>query len=116
MADNKGTTLAILGIIAVIAVVGLVLLFSGASGNLAFRPYPHVEIDAQKACSVMACAGGGGAVVVGEDDAFWICVCPEHFQEQNIAQWSNQWKGDPMHGEIPFNADTNKYMLKVRKY
>ncbi len=40
--EGKGIAMAILGIVAVIAVVGLVLLFTGATGNMAFPGIPKV--------------------------------------------------------------------------
>jgi len=57
MADEgKGVAYAILGIVAVIAVVGLVLLFKGASGNVALQ-----------ASSDLAKVYGGGEIAHGLD-------------------------------------------------
>lgn len=42
MEENKGISMAILGIVAVIAVVGLVMLFSGGTGKYVMYSYPKV--------------------------------------------------------------------------
>ncbi len=118
--ENKGIALAILGIVAVIAVVGLVLLFKGATGNVAYRPYPFITQDGQRACGLIQCQNGQGAVYVGESNTpgvpSYACICPNQFQEQRIADWSNQWRGDEGHDGLSSYDDGVRYVSQIRTY
>lgn len=79
MAEGKGLTLVILGIIAIIAVVGLVLLFSKASatGNYAIAS-TFAQYEPKEACDIVGCPlkgveGASGYATQGPLMA--ICSC-----------------------------------------
>ncbi len=121
MAENKGVALAILGIVGVIAVIGLVLLFKGASGNLSYDVNDFITPSAEKACSSIMCNNGMGAVVLGDElraeGEFWVCGCSEQFEDQTIADWSNQWKGDEGRKPLAFGSMDNVWLVrKIRTY
>jgi hypothetical protein len=114
--EGKGAALAILGVVAVIAVVGLVLLFKGGTGKVTYGPGPFIEPSAKKACSIIMCQNGMGAVVVGEKEDFWVCRCPQQFQEQRIVDWSNAWRGDEARdGGLPSYGES-WLVRKIREY
>jgi hypothetical protein len=119
--ESKGVALAILGIVAVIAVVGLVLLFSGAAAKVSLGRGEFITPTGDKACSVVYCQNGYGAIVLGEqlraDGEYWVCGCPNHFTDTDIADWSNQWSGDEARHGTPFgNYDNVLLVRKIREY
>ncbi len=115
MAEEKGIAMAILGIVAVIAVIGLVLLFKGGAGKVTYGPGPFIAESPERLCNDIHCENGLGAVVIGEQGDYWVCGCPEHFTDQDIADWSNGWKGDEGHDGLAFNNPDNNAWL-VRKF
>lgn len=113
--------MAILGVVAVIAVVGLVLLFKGGAGKATLGPGPFIEPSPEKACSTVMCENGMGGVVLGEqqraEGEFWVCGCSEFFADRDIADWSNQWKGDEARVGLDFpNTDRVWLIRKIREY
>jgi hypothetical protein len=124
MVESKGVAMAILGIIVIIAVVGLVLLFKGATGKVSYsyeKPYTFIEQSAERLCSNMACRGGNGAIVLGEethaDGEYWVCGCPSNFVDVKIADWSNTWNGDPARNGNDFpNYEAIWRVRKIREY
>jgi hypothetical protein len=119
--ESKGVALAILGIVAVIAVVGLVLLFSGAAAKVSLGRGEFITPTGDKACSVVSCQNGYGAIVLGEqlhaDGEYWVCGCPNHFSDADIADWSNQWSGDENRHGTEFNDyDLVLLVRKIREY
>ncbi len=125
MADEgKGIALAILGIVLIIAVVGIVLLFKGGTGAALYsyvKPFTMIAPTAQKACSILDCQNGVGAVIIGEethlDGEYWVCGCPAQFQDKRITDWSYQWKGDESHDGLDFgNYEFVWRVRKIREY
>ncbi len=123
MAEQKGIALIILGIVALIAVVGLILLFKGATGNASYsyvKPFTMIEQSGTRLCQNMDCQDGHGALLIGEethqDGEYWVCGCPKQFQDKQIEDWSNEWKGDPVHGDLDFSYDWVWVVRKIREY
>lgn len=116
MTEHK-IAMAILGMVAVIAAVGLVMQFSGASGNVAYRAAPGAIVEsAERLCNDIQCHNGMGAIPVGEKGDYWVCACGQQFADKNIATWSNQWKGDESHDPGEFYADGTWLVRKFREY
>lgn len=110
--EGKGIATAILGVVAIIAVIGLILLFKGSAGKVIADPV-------QRACGIISCTNGEGAVVLGEtgDGEFWVCGCSAQFQDATIADWSNQWKGDEARGGGIYNYESGQWLVrKIREY
>ncbi len=122
--EGKGIALAILGIIVIIAVAGMVLLFKGGTGQASYsyvKPFTMITPTAQKACSILDCQNGVGAVIIGEethlDGEYWVCGCPAQFMDKRISDWSYQWKGDESHDGLDFgNYDAVWRVRKIREY
>jgi hypothetical protein len=120
---EKGIAMAILGIVALIAVVGLVLLFRGATGDVSYsyeKPYTFIEQPGERLCQNMDCEDGHGALLIGEetrqDGEYWVCGCPSQYQDRQIKDWSNTYKGDESHGELEFSYDWVWRVRKIREY
>ncbi len=124
MAEDKGTALAILSIIIVIAVIGIILLFKGGTGAASYsyvKPFTMIAPSAEKACSILDCQNGVGAVLIGEetrlDGEYWVCGCPAQFQDKKISDWSYTWKGDPASNGLDFgNYEFVWRVRKIREY
>lgn len=123
--EGKGVALAILAVVAVIAVVGLILLFKGATtGGVSYsyiKPFTFIEQPAQRLCENMACRGGHGAVVIGEethqDGEYWVCGCPKNFMDDKITDWTNTYKGDEARNGNEFgNYEFVWRVRKIREY
>lgn len=119
--ENKGAAFAILGVIATISVVGLILVFKGATGNASLGRGPFIQDSPQRACGFIHCESGLGSVVIGEenhlDGDYWVCGCPEHFENKVISDWSNEWTGDPARGQREFNDYEKIWRIrKIREY
>jgi hypothetical protein len=116
MAEAKGMTLAILGIVAVLAVVGLVLLFSGATGKVSYGGGPFIEVTPEKACNTVYCQNGDGATFLGMRGNYAICACAQQFETRRIAQWSDAWRGDEHKDGSDWYPDGTWQVSTIRKY
>ena len=93
---NAKNPLAVLGVISVIAIVGMIFLFTGVmSGQVAYRPGPFIYIEPDQACARgVMCQYGEGAVPVGTEDSFALCVCPEDIMPETMAE-AGSFQRDP---------------------
>jgi hypothetical protein len=101
MTENKGVSLAILGIVAVIAVVGLVLLFTGTSGKFVEPGLPKVYTR-QSINSIAYGAGNPENPYGSYDYETW----GSRSATGKKTAAGGAWDPSNVHGEIPFPAAT----------
>lgn len=80
--------IAILGVISVISIVGMVFLFTGVMSGA------FITITPEQACSRgVLCQYGEGAVSVGTEEGYALCVCPEDIMPETMLEAGSFQRG-----------------------
>jgi hypothetical protein len=103
--EGKGVALAILGVVAVIAVVGLVLLFSGATGNLTEGGINNPKVYTRQ--SVIDNAAGPADVenpYYGFDYETYQGVSQSRYATGKDSSAGGAWDPSNVYGETPYDS------------
>jgi len=107
----------ILGIAAIFVIIGLTLFLSGRTGGVAiptYNPGPICWPSGEQACiSSVACEGGNGGILVGEQASHYQCICDEHLLRDTIGQFGSFPKAS---NGMKYNPDHIKSISKCRTY
>jgi len=97
--ETEQGRLSLLGVVAVTAIVCLAILFKiSMNSNVAFNTQYQVSQTPETACRrEIQCQNGIGAVPVGTQDNYAVCICPEHVQAWSDEDAPLQYNEDYVH-------------------